>query len=155
MSDLTIRGFGVRSSRSAAGLTLILAMLLHVSEVLAQGETTRHERSQQQSLRQRFKGAKSFYTYYGAGKTDELSRFDVVVLHPKQMTSENVKAIFAKGPITVGYITIGEDEELQVGSGKGPGGKASWYFDRDHDDVPDQDGIWKSWYTNANDPEWR
>ena len=71
------------------------------------------------------------------------------------MTSENVKAISAKGPITVGYITIGEDEELQVGNGKGPGGKASWYFDRDHDDVPDQDGIWKSWYTNANDPEWR
>ena len=107
------------------------------------------------SARERFKAAKSFYTYYGAGKTDELSRYDIAILHPRQMPSDDVKALSASGVVTVGYITIGEDDELQVGNGQGPGGKASWYFDRDEDDAPDQDSIWKSWYANTNDPIWR
>src|SRR5256885_6895932 len=71
------------------------------------------------------------------------------------MTAANVGALNARGVVTIGYISVGEDEQLRVGNGKGPGGKASWYFDRDKDGRPDMNDIWKSVYANAADPAWR
>ncbi|MGD9633245.1 MAG: hypothetical protein AB7G28_08895 [Pirellulales bacterium] len=105
--------------------------------------------------RKRFQAARSFYTYYGKGRAAELSHYDIAVLHPSQVDKVDVKRLSELGVVTVGYITIGEDERLQVGDGTGPGGKASWYFDGDRDGQPDQDPIWKSWYANTNDPAWR
>lgn len=107
------------------------------------------------SPRKRFRGAKSFYTYYGKGRAAELSHYDIAVLHTSQVEKVDVKRLSELGVVTVGYITIGEDERLQVGDGTGPAGKASWYFDGDRDGQPDQDPIWKSWYANTNDPAWR
>jgi len=105
--------------------------------------------------RKRFQAAKGFYTYYGKGRAAELSQYDVAVLHTSQVDHVDVKRLSELGVVTVGYITIGEDERLQTGDGTGPGGKASWYFDGDGDGQPDQDPIWKSWYANTNDPAWR
>ncbi len=59
--------------------------------------------------RQRFRDAKSFYTYYGAGKVAELSRYDVAILHTPQMPSAEVKRLSELGVVTIGYLTIGED----------------------------------------------
>jgi hypothetical protein len=105
--------------------------------------------------RERFQAAKSFYTYYGAGRLAELSHYDIAILHTPQMPSADVKRLSKLGVVTIGYVTIGEDEQLQIGNGQGPGGKASWYFDQDQDGQADQDPIWKSWYANTNDPQWR
>lgn len=105
--------------------------------------------------RERFQAAQSFYTYYGKGRAAELSHYDVAVLHTSQVDKGDVKRLSELGVVTVGYITIGQDERLQVGDGKGPAGKASWYFDGDRDGQPDQDPIWKSWYANTNDSAWR
>lgn len=105
--------------------------------------------------RERFAKAKSFYTYYGKGRVAELSHYDIVVLHTPAMESADVKKLKSLGVVTVGYVTVGEDDQLRVGDGTGPGGKASWYLDKDHDNQPDQNGIWKSWFANANDPKWR
>ena len=66
-----------------------------------------------------------------------------------------MKQLNAIGVVTIGYISVGEDDQLRVGDATGPAGKASWYFDRDNDQQPDQNGIWKSWFANANDPQWR
>lgn len=105
--------------------------------------------------RKRFQQAKSFYTYYGAGKSAELSHYDVAILHTARVRKEDVRRLSELGVVTVGYLTIGEDDRLQEGNGTGPGGKASWYFDGNQDGQPDQDPIWKSWYANTNDPLWR
>ncbi|MCP4221526.1 MAG: hypothetical protein GY765_43280, partial [bacterium] len=32
---------------------------------------------------------------------------------------------------------------------------AGWYFDRDKDGKPDKNGIWNSWYADANSEDWR
>lgn len=120
------------------------------STQLAKPKSNRDE-----SPRDRFRSARSFYTYYGVGKVAELSHYDIAILHTPQMPSADVKRLSEMGVVTIGYVTIGEDEKLQTGNGKGPGGKASWYFDQDQDDQPDQDPIWKSWYANTNDPLWR
>ena len=105
--------------------------------------------------RQRFQQARTFYTYYGNGKAAELSHYDIAILHTSQVHVADVKQLSALGVVTIGYLTIGEDDRLQNGNGEGPGGKASWYFDGDQDGVADQDPIWKSWYANTNDPNWR
>ncbi len=107
--------------------------------------------------RQRVRQAQNFYCYYGSGRVAELSHYDLVILHTPQMSSEDVKALRELGVVTIGYITVGEDDPAQArkGDGTGPGGFASWYFDDDNDGQPDRNPIWRSFYVNANDPAWR
>lgn len=105
--------------------------------------------------RQRFREARSFSVYYGSGRVAELSGYDIAVLHTPMMKSADVRRLSELGVVTVGYISIGESSRLHDGDGSGPGGKASWYFDQDGNDEPDQNAVWKSWYANTNDPAWR
>jgi hypothetical protein len=105
--------------------------------------------------RQRVRDAKRYYCYYGAGRVEELARYDVVILHAPAATPETVRALKDRGVVTIGYITCGEDLTVRIGDGTGPGGKASWYFDKDKDGQPDTHPIWKSIFTNAGDRNWR
>ncbi len=105
--------------------------------------------------RERFAQADSFYTYYGSGRYEELSHYDIAVMHSPAMELTNIAKLKALGVVTIGYITVGEDDKLREGNKQGPGGTASWYYDRDGDDKPDMNGIWKSYYANAGDPNWR
>ncbi len=106
-------------------------------------------------IRERVAKATSYYCFYGTGKVAELSHYDVAILHSPQFKKPDIAKLNELGVVTVGYITCGEDDKLRQGDGKGPGGMASWYFDKDKDNVPDQNSIWKSWYANAADPLWR
>ena len=103
----------------------------------------------------RFHTAKTYSCYYGAGKFNELSHDDVAILHVPAQTPQSVEALNKVGVVTIGYISVGEDESLRVGNGKGPGGKASWYFSSKAPNTPDENGIWGSYYANASDPAWR
>ena len=105
--------------------------------------------------RQRFAEATSFYTYYGSGRVPELSHYDVAVLHTPQMDRADVGRLGDLGVVTVGYLSVGEDDVLRDGDGTGPDGKASWYFDRDGDAKPDKNGNWNSYFADAADPKWR
>lgn len=142
-------------------LTLTLAAWASTDSTVAQtgeaatGAAVEPKANRDQPARQRFRDARSFYAYYGGGKVAELSRYDIAVLHTPMMAHADVRRLSALGVVTVGYISIGESSKLFDGDGTGPGGKASWYFDRDENGEPDQNTIWKSWYANANDPAWR
>ncbi|MFT3784859.1 MAG: endo alpha-1,4 polygalactosaminidase [Tepidisphaeraceae bacterium] len=105
--------------------------------------------------RERLRTAKNFYCYYGAGNVEALSHYDVVILHSPQMDRKDIARLKQQGVVTIGYISVGEDDQLRVGDGTGPDGKASWYFDLDHDNQPDKNGIWNSYFANTNDPKWR
>src|SRR3954453_5773528 len=104
--------------------------------------------------RQRVRDARSYDCYYGPGRVDELSKYDLVILHTPAATPEVVRQLKERGVVTIGYISCGADESVRDGDGTGPGGKASWYFDKDHDGKPDVDVIWKSPWVNINDPKW-
>jgi hypothetical protein len=142
-------------------LTLTLVSWASADSTVAQsGATTavaaiEPKANRNQPARQRFRDARSFYTYYGGGKVAGLSRYDIAVLHTPMMASADVRRLSELGVVTVGYISIGESSKLFDGDGSGPGGKASWYFDQDGNGEPDQNAIWKSWYANTNDPAWR
>jgi hypothetical protein len=79
----------------------------------------------------------------------------VAILHTPAATTQLVKQLKSKRVVTIGYISCGEDESLRTGDGAGPGGKASWYFDKDNDGKPDIQPVWKSIYANAANPKWR
>lgn len=105
--------------------------------------------------RQRFAKAASYCCYYGAGETSDLSHFDAVILHTPAQTAADIKRLNELGVVTIGYLSVGEDDQLQAGNGQGPGGKASWYFNKHNPNEPDKNGTWNSWYANAADPLWR
>ncbi|MCP4249006.1 MAG: hypothetical protein GY778_18335, partial [bacterium] len=105
--------------------------------------------------RKRLAEAESFYCYYGSGKVAALSHYDIVIAHSPQMQPADIAKLQGLGVVVVGYLSVGEDSKLRQVNRKGPGAYASWYFDEDEDGQPDQNGIWKSYYANANDPAWR
>ena len=51
------------------------------------------------------------------------------------------------GTITIGYVTIGEDDDFHK--------DADWYFDRNKDGKPDKNGTWNSFYADARSKKWR
>ena len=132
-------------------------VLKNVSPATSPAETSLAEprANRNEPARTRFKQAGSYYCYYGADRVPELSHYDINILHIPAQSPENVRKLSGLGVVTVGYISVGEDEHLRVGNGKGPGGKASWYFDRDKDGQPDSNTTWRSYFANAGDPEWR
>ncbi len=103
--------------------------------------------------------------YYGVGRLDELSRFDTVILQPAHYTKADVATLKAAGVSRVlGYVSLGEDDALRRGNGRGPGGQASWYLDEytgagfktiGPDHVADSNAEWGSYYVNPGDRTWR
>ena len=68
-----------------------------------------------------------FTLYYGYEETRLLSDYKMVVIQPWAFTASDVKRLRQSGSLVLGYISLGEDDELRRGNGKGPGGYASWY----------------------------
>ena len=123
-----------------------------------------------------------YLVYYGSWDSDRIFRaqdFDLVVLEPSNITSEQLNAIRAghdgvigtdDDVIVLAYVSIGEVSNGDItGNGMGPcyyddqgdsivyehRGYASFYLDdRDHDGYPDRNGAWGSYYVNAGDTAW-
>lgn len=96
--------------------------------------------------------AQTFVCYYG--QYDEAMKgFDVAILESRSLKDEDIKALNDAGVYTIAYITIGEDDSLTRGDGKGPGGYASYYFD--DGGKPAQNGNWNSYYVDAGNPLWQ
>ena len=107
------------------------------------------------SAREQFAKITNYYCYYGGGDISRLAQYNAVILHAPEMSAHNVRKLDRLGVITLGYLSIGEASELIRGNGKGPGGYASWYFDKQQVGKPDENGNWHSYYANCNDPAWR
>lgn len=105
--------------------------------------------------RQAFRQITSYACYYGPGNLDELTRRDASIIQTKTLGRTNINALRAANRLVIGYISIGEDDELRTGDTRGPGGFDSAYFDRDRDNAPDRNGIWNSYFANAASPAWR
>jgi len=104
--------------------------------------------------RERFKKITSYACYYGKGAVEQLSKQGAAIIETKTQTPRNIAAVKKAGTVVVGYISVGEDSELRKGDGQGPGGYDSRYFDKDHDNIPDKNGTWNSYYANAATKSW-
>ncbi len=105
---------------------------------------------------------RSFVTFYGYALPAEFSGsdpnkpyFELAIIESRQYSREEIEEMKKAGIWVVGYVTIGEDDQLHKGDGLGPGGYASYYMDIDQDGMPDMNPNWKSYYVNAGSPLWQ
>jgi endo-alpha-1,4-polygalactosaminidase (GH114 family) len=117
------------------------------------------------SARDRFRQVKDYACYYGAGRLDDLAKFDLVILEPDQHRPEDVAWLRAQGVVVIGYVSVGQADTLEVGDGRGPGGMASWYLDRateqgdalipGPDGEPDRDPEWGAYWVDLTSTAWQ
>lgn len=101
-----------------------------------------------------FKKITSYACYYGKGGAEAMKGRDAVIIETKNQTPESIDTLKKGGALTIGYISAGEDGELRKGDGLGPGGYDSAYYDRNHDNKPDKNETWHSYFTNAGSESW-
>ena len=122
---------------------LILIFFLLTQPLLAKDAVRFNHTNRPDLLRK----IKNYACYYGPDKIKEMSQFDAVIFEPKQHSKKEIEKLKEAGTLTIGYITIGEDDDFHK--------KAGWYFDRNKDGKPDRNGTWNSWYADARSKEWR
>jgi TM1410 hypothetical-related protein len=99
----------------------------------------------------------SFICYYG-DFDEEQKNFDVAILHSNTLYStpdakEKVKELSDNGTYTIAYITVGEDDSLNVADGLGEGGYASYYIYENG--FPKINPNWGSYFVDASNPVWQ
>lgn len=94
----------------------------------------------------------SFVCYYGA-YTEDMNDFDVAICESRSLGEEGIRRLNEAGVWTICYITIGEDDSLNVADGLGEGGYASYYL---YDNgVPMRNNNWNSYFVDAGNPVWQ
>ena len=100
----------------------------------------------------------SFVCYYGDFDFEFQSKFDVIIMHSNTLyndpqAKEKVKQLQDAGCYIVSYITIGEDDTLEVADGLGEGGYASYYVYENG--FPKMNVNWNSYFVDAGNPVWQ
>ncbi len=123
----------------ALRLLLILASLLAV-------HTIRTAHADPEGPRARIKAIKNYIVYYGKGKADVLAAYDLVIVQPDTLTSDELAALKQKGVLTVAYLSIGEVEPTRP-----------WYNDGrvDFKWILGRNPNWGSYYIDAREPGWQ
>ena len=110
--------------------------------------------------RKEWNDVSSFCCYYGNFDIEFQSKFDVVIMHSStmyNMDKEEAKAMVKQlkdaGCWIVSYITIGEDDSLEIADGLGEGGYASYYVYENGSPKPNVN--WNSYFVDAGNPVWQ
>jgi uncharacterized protein (TIGR01370 family) len=88
----------------------------------------------------------SYACYYGRGRLDVLRRFPLAILQPGQYGPGEIENLHAGGTITLGYLSLGEDDTLIDG--------APWYM-RTAAGNPRINPDWQTYYIDTRHPAWR
>ncbi len=102
--------------------------------------------------------------FYGPPPLEKLAAYRTIVLQPALVTPADVAFLHSKGCRVLGYLSLGEDDHLRRGNGRGTAGYAPWYID-EHvgpgftkpgaDGQPDSNPDWASYYVDPSDRGWR
>lgn len=71
--------------------------------------------SASKSPRERFRNINNFAVYYGNGKEDSLSKFDMIVVEPGHYNENKLKEIRKNGSLAIAYISVMEVHKLIPG----------------------------------------
>jgi len=84
--------------------------------------------------------------YYGAGRLDDLARFDLAIIDPSTLTPDEVRQLEGRGTLVVAYLSVGEIEPSDpwLADGTVP---RSWILGRNKN--------WGSLFVDANQQGWR
>ncbi len=106
------------------------------------------------SPRTQWDSVRTYVCYYGKDRLADISKFDVAIMEPRNYTDDEIKTLSDSGVWVIGYVSLGESDQLHKGDGRGPGGYASFYFDDDGDGMPDMNKNWHSYYVNPASELW-
>jgi uncharacterized protein (TIGR01370 family) len=98
------------------------------------------------STRERLKTIENYIVYYGTGRVDDLARYDLSIVQPDTLTSEELARLKAQGKLVVAYLSVGEVEP-----------RRPWYNDGrvDLHWILGKDQNWGSYYIDAGQPGWQ
>jgi uncharacterized protein (TIGR01370 family) len=51
---------------------------------------------------------RDYVVYYGSGELDSLSRFDLAIIDPSTLSSDDIAVLRGRGALVVGYLSVGE-----------------------------------------------
>lgn len=139
---------GAASFASFASIGSLCSLVLAMSLVAcsSDGDLDVPSASPPPSVREQIGDIKNYVVYYGAGRLDELARFDLAIIDPATLTRDEVAELRARGTLVVGYLSIGElaagDPWLAEGTVK-----HSWILGMNRN--------WGSLFVDASQPGWQ
>jgi endo-alpha-1,4-polygalactosaminidase (GH114 family) len=98
------------------------------------------------SDRERIREIENYIVYYGEGRAEELSRYDLAILQPETLDQAGLKLLHRKGTLVVAYLSIGEVELYRP-----------WYIDGRVDPgwILGKNEDWGSYFIDASQPGWQ
>ena len=106
--------------------------------------------------RERLKHVQTYSCYYGPDRGAALSHVDAAILHIPAQTPDDISKLNKLGVVTIGYLSVGEDEAIHVGNG--PGALAEKPVGTSTETIranPSKTAFGASFFANAADPAWR
>lgn len=98
--------------------------------------------------------ADNYFLGYQPGLLEYMQKFKMVITDTRVYSKKEIMQLKKNGITVIGYVSLGESAKLEKGDGRGPGGYASWYFDSDNDNFPDQNMEFKSYYADVRNSYW-
>ena len=97
-------------------------------------------------VRGRMASIRNYVVYYGAGRLDDLARFDLAIIDPSTLTPGEVAELEGRGTLVVGYLSVGEisPNDPWITDGTVP---KSWILGRNRN--------WGSLFVDAGQQGWR
>jgi uncharacterized protein (TIGR01370 family) len=98
------------------------------------------------SVRAQMSSVRNYVVYYGAGRLDDLARFDLAIIDPSTLTPDEVVELESRGTLVVGYLSVGEisPNDPWITDGTVP---KSWILGRNRN--------WGSLFVDAGQQGWR
>ncbi len=120
---------------------LLLSILMGFCLSLSLTVTTAQDKP-----REKIKGIGSYIVYYGKGRLDDLAKFDLAIVQPDTLSTDELKQLHAKGTLVVSYLSIGEAE---------PG--RQWYSDGRVNPkwLLGKNQNWGSYFVDASQKGWQ
>lgn len=100
----------------------------------------------QTGAREQFDQIESYTVYYGTGRAEDLAAFDLAIVQPDTLTSEEIAALHEQGTLVVSYLSVGEAEPNRA-----------WYTDGRVDPAWElgTNPNWGSIYIDASQSGWQ
>ena len=85
----------------------------------------------------------SYAVYYGNGKVEALSNFDLVILEPENYSKDEIEKLKRSGTVVLAYLSLGEVN------------KDRWFFKEVKACLIGKNPTWQSYYVNISCKAWR
>lgn len=98
------------------------------------------------SPREMMKTIQNYMVYYGTGRVDDLAHYDLAIVQPDTLTSEELVSLKERGTLVVAYLSVGEVEPNRAWYTDGRA-NPRWILGKNQD--------WGSYFIDARQTGWQ